>query len=802
MAPTGYAVTGSNNKFYLGQSNTIEIIQDVNDRFMLYAGSALINEPSTLISSVLIPGIYDSPSTFTSEIARSISTASGSFATDIDRFFSMEIQQTAGFQGNTLLWSVRNFSPNLAPGTGMAFFSTTTGYGAPMVPLDVLSSCAQIMGVTFGSSIGYPNIDPLPFPGFYAFERPMLAASAVEITVPEDGYSPDEIVATLQSQFSIQPFPFNQVTVAAVNRTFDEFGDIVSQGLQFGIISSNYPYFSLGFSFLNSGGTNSNWDLNTTTVPILQGAATFLGFPINSQVTWSNFNGGTATGSNTEIGAPIPFGSNMDFNSVDVLTLRTSTINGFSFQTIATQNGIGSNYTITEQANNLAIGFSNVHKIINGYNNRFFITGISNVTKVQELVTITPGTYTHPEFVSTVNPLISSVQGASPGIWPNASYAISLEIGTVSSYYTTYQIPPVGFAGELGFSFSSNWNNQSYDSGTLAIVSTTANLFGMIPPSTLLGGVSPVSFPHFSETGGSSTLQITPGTYQLQSLADSINASIAALGFPYDNVTTAVIPTSNPDGSVSEGSLVFAGSSSTIQGFIGFNDIAPYPFFVPFAAPIPNLAQTASTLGFAQGDYVVNEQISTIGAPIIATPASFGSNMKFNVANINELNVSSINGGRAVQATYYKTTSQNLVSGSTDVTFDATGDWNYDKGYITHTSGSTTFTVVQTGLYQLEFNALISAGSATWTLTNNKSINIDITRPSLGKQAALITTGLQGIQNYGQTVNGSFYLVAGDIVSLRVANVYGGGSPTLPQIQGVQNTFDLNTFFSWTYISV
>jgi hypothetical protein len=176
--------------------------------------------------------------------------------------------------------------------------------------------------------------------------------------------------------------------------------------------------------------------------------------------------------------------------------------------------------------------------------------------------------------------------------------------------------------------------------------------------------------------------------------------------------------------------------------------------------------------------------------------------MKFNVANINELNVSSINGGRAVQATYYKTTSQNLVSGSTDVTFDATGDWNYDKGYITHTSGSTTFTVVQTGLYQLEFNALISVGSATWTLTNNKSINIDITRPSLGKQAALITTGLQGIQNYGQTVNGSFYLVAGDIVSLRVANVYGGGSPTLPQIQGVQNTFDLNTFFSWTYISV
>jgi hypothetical protein len=153
------------------------------------------------------------------------------------------------------------------------------------------------------------------------------------------------------------------------------------------------------------------------------------------------------------------------------------------------------------------------------------------------------------------------------------------------------------------------------------------------------------------------------------------------------------------------------------------------------------------------------------------------------------------------QATYYKTTAQNLTSGNTDITFDGVGSWNNDGGYITHTSGTTAFTVVQTGLYQLEFYVVVLLNNGTWTTTNNKTCNIDITRPTIPEVGVLTNTSLQGIQNYGQSVSGSFYLVAGDVLNMRVGNIYAGGTPTPPQAECLQSTFDINTFFTWTYIA-
>jgi hypothetical protein len=157
------------------------------------------------------------------------------------------------------------------------------------------------------------------------------------------------------------------------------------------------------------------------------------------------------------------------------------------------------------------------------------------------------------------------------------------------------------------------------------------------------------------------------------------------------------------------------------------------------------------------------------------------------------------------QATYYKTTAQNLTSGNTDITFDAVGSWNNDGGYITHVAGTTAFTVVQTGLYQLEFNVVVQINGGSWTnvplSSANKTCNIDITRPSIAEQGILSTTGLQGSQNYGQSVNGTFYLVAGDVLNMRVGNIFTVTGVTPPQAQCLQNTFDLNTFFTWTFIS-
>jgi hypothetical protein len=157
------------------------------------------------------------------------------------------------------------------------------------------------------------------------------------------------------------------------------------------------------------------------------------------------------------------------------------------------------------------------------------------------------------------------------------------------------------------------------------------------------------------------------------------------------------------------------------------------------------------------------------------------------------------------QATYYKTTDQNLTSGNTDITFDDVGSWNNDGGYITHTNGTTAFTVVQTGLYQLEFYVVVQINNGAWTNTPltgaNKTCNIDITRPTIPEQGILTNTSLQGSQNYGQSVSGSFYLVAGDVLNMRVGCGFTGGTPTPPQALSLQNTFDLNTFFTWTYIA-
>jgi hypothetical protein len=156
------------------------------------------------------------------------------------------------------------------------------------------------------------------------------------------------------------------------------------------------------------------------------------------------------------------------------------------------------------------------------------------------------------------------------------------------------------------------------------------------------------------------------------------------------------------------------------------------------------------------------------------------------------------------QATYYKSAVQNLTASSpwnTDITFDLSGAWNNDGGYITHVDGTTDFTVVQTGLYQLEFNATVLVNNGTWSTAVNRSIAIDITRPSIVEQGIIATTSLQGVATYAVQTSGTVYLVAGDVINCRINNAFTLGTPTPPQVNCVQSTFDLNTFFTWTFIT-
>jgi hypothetical protein len=170
-------------------------------------------------------------------------------------------------------------------------------------------------------------------------------------------------------------------------------------------------------------------------------------------------------------------------------------------------------------------------------------------------------------------------------------------------------------------------------------------------------------------------------------------------------------------------------------------------------------------------------------------------------------NISSINGveypippvvNPTRQATYYKSVAQNLTSGNTDLTFDLSGAWNNADGYITHTDGTADFTVVQTGLYQLEFNAFILANGATWGTGSNRTISIDITRSPTAEQAIIAQSFLSASAvNYSQGVSATYYLTAGDVINLRLNGTFATATATA---SGVTSTFDLNTFFTWRYI--
>lgn len=144
------------------------------------------------------------------------------------------------------------------------------------------------------------------------------------------------------------------------------------------------------------------------------------------------------------------------------------------------------------------------------------------------------------------------------------------------------------------------------------------------------------------------------------------------------------------------------------------------------------------------------------------------------------------------QATYYKTVPQTLTSGNTNVTFDGTAPWNNTGGYVTHVNGTNIFTVVQTGLYQLEFTATVPDNGATYIVTSAKSVIIDLIRAGVG--ASLVTnTALQATATqYSQFITTTFYFISGDTISCRVNNSFSGGPPTLLAFQG---TFDYNTFF-------
>jgi hypothetical protein len=193
----------------------------------------------------------------------------------------------------------------------------------------------------------------------------------------------------------------------------------------------------------------------------------------------------------------------------------------------------------------------------------------------------------------------------------------------------------------------------------------------------------------------------------------------------------------------------------------------------------------------------ISEQLSN---PSVVTQIIAGTNITIDQPNGNvTVNSSGGGGGGEVfQATYYKSAQQNLTSGSTDMTFDEEGSWNNDNGYITHTGGSADFTVVQAGLYQLEFNATVIANGSTWT-NLLKQISIDITRSPTPEIVSIAqNASMPSNTNYGQSACATYNLEAGDVINCRISNTFATGTP---YAQGVTSTIDLNTWFTWRYVA-
>jgi hypothetical protein len=143
---------------------------------------------------------------------------------------------------------------------------------------------------------------------------------------------------------------------------------------------------------------------------------------------------------------------------------------------------------------------------------------------------------------------------------------------------------------------------------------------------------------------------------------------------------------------------------------------------------------------------------------------------------------------------YYRTASETLSSGADNITFQAAQTWNNDNGYITINLPAQTFTVVQAGLYQIEFSISIAPNGATWAGGRYAAVAVlRGTNQSLLQQNGNPVSG----NAYAMQVVGTLRLNAGDII-----NCVHNGNNTAGQVQarGLENGFDYNTTFTWTFL--
>jgi len=143
---------------------------------------------------------------------------------------------------------------------------------------------------------------------------------------------------------------------------------------------------------------------------------------------------------------------------------------------------------------------------------------------------------------------------------------------------------------------------------------------------------------------------------------------------------------------------------------------------------------------------------------------------------------------------YWRVGAESLGFPSDNITFTDAQTWNNTNGYITASLPSQSFTVVQAGIYQVEFALTIAGNNATWN--GSRSASIHVTRGTNQSLLQQSVNPLSGNSYYIQVV-GTLRLNAGDVITC----VHNGNNLTGNVLAvGLQNTFDYNTTFTWTFL--
>ena len=657
VAPSGYDVTVGNNQFYVGQEGVFHVVSGNNDRFMLIGGNSSYGLPSTMISSVLTPGNY-SFSTFGTMAVQSISTAVGqaTYQQFIDPFIFADIILTSNLATATYGLETSPALNNYAIANGLAFFSSPTGYGIPNVPYSTLSKSALLFGVPFGSTLQNPPVAVYPSTTFAAL--PAQAQTATVLTMPVHAYGGDEFVSTMNGQITNLIFPFNQMTARTANQSTNQFGIVTSQSIVFDISPDlSTGQVTLGLNFTNSS-AYAGWNLGIVSEGNLEEAQALLAMP-SPTLTMNNYGGPISINGDIKTFGAVSFGSNMEFNTADVLGLVVSSINQIPWETIATQNGVGSNFVITPANNQFIFGQSNTHDVVEDYNDRFGLTAFYDpgpgFVSTQVTCIIPSGVYNHEEFVSTVNYQISTTQSTFRTIWPSVYGPYEMSISSVSTAYTHYQMSSYIQEEGVGITFT-QYGANVIDAATLAVMSTTGAQFGAPTPSTFIcNTVTNTIFPDYSQAGSAIIASITPGTYDFTGLVGALVTTVTTLPAPYDTTDVTGLSITDPDGSVIGGEISFRNTTTSNLSYFGFSDNPLYPFARGVTGC--NLSLTASTLGYNtdQGGFIADNFVPATGIVISGVPSYFGSNMQFNTAIVSSFWASSINGKLGESLAYENT---------------------------------------------------------------------------------------------------------------------------------------------------